>query len=121
MTNKSPIKADLGPIGVICFLFVTYSHSLPLALILFSWHPCIQDTRLHDFDIGLASCEWSLVTAVDHYVLCKHYTGIVEKGANITVNCDHPDVMGRYLVFKIPGDAEILTLCEVEVYGGRHP
>jgi len=39
------------------------------------------------------------------------------KGETKTIKCD-ADTHGQYVKLSLPGDHRILTLCEVEVYGG---
>ena len=52
------------------------------------------------------------------YISCTEYVGTVADGATINVTCDRPEMVGRYIIIQIHGHSEILTLCEVEVYGG---
>ena len=52
------------------------------------------------------------------YTLCtSQFVGAAAASQVIELTCD-PDVIGQYVWIQIPGPAEILTLCEVEVYAG---
>lgn len=39
--------------------------------------------------------------------------------ATVNVTCDVGDLMARYVTVQKRDNAEVLTLCEAEVYGGR--
>ena len=56
----------------------------------------------------------TVAPAPSNYDLCKTYSGVA--GALTTINCA-ANIVGRYLIIQIPGVAEVLTLCEVEVFG----
>ena len=47
--------------------------------------------------------------------LCGEYPGVIGKSANITCSGEGP--VGRYLTIQVPGEDEVLTLCEVQVFG----
>ena len=50
------------------------------------------------------------------YSLCGVHEGEVSAGGWGEVMCS-PNVHGRYVIVQIPGENEILTLCEVQVFG----
>lgn len=71
--------------------------------------------ELHDYDIGVTDEPPSSQTPSPvNYDLCHHVVGGAQSVATITCN---PVVSGRYVVIQIAGSSEILTLCEVVVYG----
>jgi len=78
------------------------------------------DQRLHDMNIGMTyrnpnNFQGEARTSVLDMRLCTHHVGPVEIGGK-QIDCDQPAV-GRFLLVQIPGDNEILTLCEIEVFG----
>ena len=83
-----------------------------------SVHNFIIDFRLHDFTIGLSNQLFQRMTA-GSYDVCTKYVGVVGSGVTVNLTCDTPGMKARYLFIQIPGQQEILTLCEVEVYGGN--
>ena len=56
----------------------------------------------------------NITPAVTNYPLCATYSG--KAGAVTDLICT-TDIVGRYVIVQIPGSSEILTLCEVEVFG----
>ena len=50
------------------------------------------------------------------YFTCAEVTGAVKDGATITVKCAE-NTKGRFVVIKLPGKNQQLTLCEVQVFG----
>ena len=50
--------------------------------------------------------------------LCAQLRGPFESGETRHVICMQ-DVVGRYVIISLPGNEEVLTLCEVQVYGVR--
>ncbi|XP_048246323.1 uncharacterized protein LOC124144747 [Haliotis rufescens] len=75
--------------------------------------------RLHDFEIEVFKEDPSVnTTAVG--ARCTMYVGAVPDGSIQKVTCDE-EVVGRFVRIsgRNPADnADVLTLCEVEVYGG---
>ena len=77
------------------------------------------EERLHDVSIGVTDTDPRSVTpSPDNYRLCAHISGAV--GAQLSVVCNQPCQVGRYLVVQLPGTVGILSLAEVEVYAGKH-
>ena len=71
-------------------------------------------TRLHDFDIGLTDVSPSVQTpSPSNYQICRHVEGVFP--SSDTISCVDPFTTGRYLVIRIAGAGQILTLCEVQV------
>ena len=50
------------------------------------------------------------------YMMCAEVPGAVEAGATVRLKCA-PGTMGRFVVVRIEGENEALTMCEVQVYG----
>ena len=50
--------------------------------------------------------------------MCGTYEGSAPAGEWVEVTCSS-NAHGRYLIIQIPGARQILTLCEVQVFGGR--
>ena len=74
------------------------------------------DERLHDFHAGLSNnSPNAVVPALTNYHVCGKYHGAVGAGAWATVHCHM--MAARYVIVQIPGDKEVLTLCEVQVSG----
>ena len=75
---------------------------------------------MHDFNIGITDAHpLTEAPSPDNYRLCTHVEGIVETGATLYLTCTVVDMKGRYLVIQIPDDPATLSMCEVEVYGGK--
>ena len=75
--------------------------------------------HLHDFYIGVTMISPMQVTPkFNQYALCTTHNGPGATGATITLTCDRPDVVGRYLIVHMPRNGENLAMCELEVYGG---
>jgi hypothetical protein len=71
--------------------------------------------RLHDFVVGVTNISsQDVIPAVTNYPICGNYVGAVIAGGTVAFECS---LEGRYVVVQIPGNMEILTLCEVEVFG----
>ena len=74
--------------------------------------------RLHDFKVVVSdlSPDTNPPDPSD-YTVCAEYTGPAPGGDIMptSINCPNRP-WGRYLIIQIPGDNEILTLCEVEVF-----
>ena len=76
--------------------------------------------RLHDFNVGVTNTTPTVASpnpSPRNYDLCGVYSGAVCGGGSVTVVCP-VGTRGRYVLIQIPGSAEILTLCEVEVFEG---
>jgi hypothetical protein len=72
---------------------------------------------LHDFDVGVLYVEHDNIVealATIDFHLCGRYDGDVGPSEDAVIRCDQE---GNYLIIQIPGEEEILTLCEVMVYG----
>ena len=52
--------------------------------------------------------------AVDSYKICRNLNGVqvVQDLA-----CEGGDRIGRHVIIQVPGQAKILRICEVQVYG----
>ena len=75
--------------------------------------------RLHDFQVGVSdNCPNDITPAVTNYPLCATYSGTA--GAVTDISCTAA-VVGRYVIVQIPGSSEILTICELEVFGVGKP
>ena len=71
--------------------------------------------RLHDFHIGVTTVSPEVETpVVNNYPLCHVFNGIA--GAQTSITCSQCN-WGRYVIVQIPGNEEVLTLCEVKVFG----
>ena len=76
---------------------------------------------LRDFNVGIS---WTSPLddppSLWNYPLCSYYSGTA--GATVSVTCDTSwRHVGRYLIIQIdtaPGSDDVLTMCEVFVYGG---
>ena len=79
--------------------------------------PVVTAERLHDFSVGLLDDNPTSTTPVaGEYPLCATHAGSVSAGAKVEMTCSIL-AKGRYVIVQIPGSSEILTLCEVQVYG----
>ena len=77
----------------------------------------LSGERLHDFLIGVTYNDFTAAPKPGSYALCRaKYTGRASNGEILDLECD-PGVKGRYVWIQIPGRTNILTLCEVEVFG----
>ena len=56
------------------------------------------------------------IPAVTNYPLCATYSGAASAGEMLDIACSDI-IVGRHVIIQIPGTSEILTLCEVEVFG----
>ena len=73
--------------------------------------------RLHDFYIGVLPNDIEGKPVPGSYPLCQpQYSGPAAHNDILDLNCN-PGTKGRYVLIQVPGNSEILTLCEVEVYG----
>ena len=72
--------------------------------------------RLHDFEVKLLDKPPLEVspTSPDQAVCYKHHDTLPTNP--FSFNCTSY-MVGRYLAIVIPGDSEVLTLCEVKVFG----
>ena len=52
--------------------------------------------------------------------ICTRYNGVAPPRLLPSIQSD-TRMTGRYVVIQIPGPSEILTLCEVEIYGRSTP
>lgn len=59
------------------------------------------------------------MSAIESLPKCAHYAGVAGNGETIYLTCEYDDMIGSTLVVQIPGDGEILTICELEIYGGE--
>ena len=76
----------------------------------------LSGNRLHDFFIGVTYDDFTSAPQPGNYPLCRaQYTGAAPK--ILDVQCD-PGVKGRYVWIQVPGNTQILTLCEVQVFEG---
>ena len=73
---------------------------------------------MHDFDIWLSNSGPPFPSTINNqYKLCKHRSGTVGSGVTETIFCDSP-VEGRFIYISINTTSpEVLTVCELEVYG----
>jgi hypothetical protein len=72
----------------------------------------LQDVLVGVFDTTYHSL-WDYVKNMD-YPICGRYSGTFGSGETATMKCSKD---GNYVVVQILGDNQILTLCEVMVYG----
>ena len=71
----------------------------------------------HDFKVGVTlNAPDKVIPTPNNYALCVHY---VHSGVIISLQCDSPDVVGRYLIIQVLGKTKQFMMCEVEVYGGK--
>ena len=78
----------------------------------------VPASRLHDIHVGVTSHHPSSVSpAADNYALCGTHVAVVAPGKTATVFCVTANVVGRYVIIQIPGNDQLLTLCDVEVLG----
>ena len=75
----------------------------------------LSGERLHDFLIGVTKKDFK--GAPDgKYPLCRAlYAGKATNGQILDLECD-PGVNGQYVWITVPGNKQILTLCEVQVF-----
>ena len=73
--------------------------------------------RLHDVMIHVTHY-YSTNSELSTSELCAQVEGPFQLGETRHVHCSQ-DVVGRYVIISLPGNEEILTLCEVQVYGVR--
>lgn len=80
----------------------------------------IADERLHDFKVSIGACDIN-VSPIDvaSTATCAFYPGPAGRAEVVNLTCDFDDMIGRYLIVSITGSKETLTLCEVEVNGGK--
>ena len=76
----------------------------------------VSDTRLHDFVVGL-SMNYLASPMPGSYSLCSQFAGVAGNGQNVTMTCNNPDLVSRYVIIQIPDRTENLHLCEVKVEG----
>ena len=74
--------------------------------------------RLHDVMVHVTHYYVAGDELVGAYLLCAQAGGTFGAGETRRIVCTH-DVIGRYVVISLPGNQEILTICEVQVYGVR--
>ena len=75
----------------------------------------VAAARLHDFSVYVRNGN-PRDTAPDPSELCAEVNGALGLRETRRVVCTN-GLSGRYVVIVMPGDSEILTLCEVEVEG----
>ena len=75
----------------------------------------VAGERLHDFSVYALNYHPNQQMPVPSK-LCAHVEGPFPPGETRHVICP-ADLNGRYVAIVLAGDEEILTLCEVEVYG----
>ena len=72
--------------------------------------------RLHDFFVGVTYENFRIAPKPGMYPLCRaQYAGKATNGQILDLECD-PGVRGRYVWIQVPGNGQILTLCEVQVF-----
>ena len=69
--------------------------------------------RLSDFEIRIGNFQ---ADNTDQNPKCGEYYSL-GNGETRKIVCPAP-MKGRYVIIRIPGNKKILSLCEVEVYGG---
>ena len=76
----------------------------------------LSGEELHDFFIGVTYGDFATAPEPGNYSLCQEqYKGAVTTGQILDLQCDR-GVKGRYVWIQVPGDKEILALCEVQVF-----
>ena len=71
---------------------------------------------MHDLIIEIGDDLSEDVFDTSSYVRCAEVPGVVGAGATVSVQCAD-EAVGRFVIVRIEGKNEQLTLCEVEVYG----
>ena len=76
----------------------------------------ILGDRLHDFNVDVLDYDPSLLSPNKQTrKACGTYEGAVSNGDWAEVVCA-PSARGSYVIIQIPGEDEVLSLCEVEVF-----
>ena len=86
----------------------THSHSEQYSLF-------VAADRLHDFSVHVIPRNPTGYTS-SASELCVHVVGPFGPGETRRIVCTN-EIVGRYVTISLTGSNEILTLCEVEVYG----
>ena len=89
--------------------------SLTLKIVFLNFNTVVMPgKRLHDVKVGLSnSSHTESVPAPNNYELCASHPG--QLGAITDIECTTP-TLAQYVVVQIMG-TEVLTLCEVVVFG----
>ena len=72
--------------------------------------------RLHDVSVYVMTHQPSVHFPPSASMLCQKLSGLFPSGETRQIVCS-PGLIGRYVYIALPGSGQILTLCEVEVYG----
>ena len=82
----------------------------------------IAEQRLHDFYVRVSMISPEEETpSASNSQLCGFQSEHPAASGTATITCDSPLPWGRYVSVQIEGSSEVLTLCEVEVFGkGNH-
>ena len=78
--------------------------------------------RLKDFRVLISDTGFPVSSSqldTDQFQLCGQYPGIPPAAVKSRVKCPWGGITGRYVYITLLR-TEILTLCEVEVYGSKH-
>ena len=75
----------------------------------------VADARLHDLSVHV-TLQNPTVNTPGASELCAHVVGPFAPGETRRIVCTN-EIVGRYVTISLPGSNELLTLCEVEVYG----
>ena len=71
--------------------------------------------RPHDLYVGVTTDDFASTPQPGNYTLCQpQFCGAAAIGHVVELECD-VGVKGRYVWIQLPGSAENLTICEVEV------
>lgn len=78
-------------------------------------------SRLQNFYVGVSDEDPNLVDpSLMMYNICEYFQGIGANGQIFHMTCPPPNDHGRYVIVHMPVSPEgILSLCEVEVHGGK--
>ena len=72
-----------------------------------------SEARLHDFNVKVLPTFNPSNPNAEAGALCAHHAGAA--GNIVTVTCTRKP-RGSFVMIQIPGDSEVLSLCEVEVH-----
>ena len=81
--------------------------------IIFMYSYCTSEERLHDFNVKVLPTFNPSNPNAEAGALCAHHAGAA--GDIATVTCTGKP-RGSFVMIQIPGDDEMLVLCEVDVH-----
>ncbi len=112
-------KCVFNDINLTCIIYYYIHYSIWM-----SWESCsifiYLAERLHDFVITVSntSFPWTNFPLTEpEYVQCANHPGVAGAG-NIKLDCQQQPIIGQYLSVHIQSTSpEILTICELQVFG----